>query len=290
MRKPIFTVALAVALLVTDQATARAEDLSPEVRAQLCREKKAGLAKLEAEAPAIQAQLKQYKAGLENARIENDELDPLSEAAEVGSLRIPEWLQGQEQLRISESLKDPKAYIAREHAEALNKLGKLRNIVRNLERRQIEVGREIGLLRDMVVSLGCDTGTPPVDYRAIDEHSRQFQQPQPGSQTPTSEQPVVPQGAYNTPTPVSGAPGAAAASPPSSGVSFGPPPSYGPQMPWETYLQPEGRSPFGGFPQSGARDDDQPKNPPKPKPGGGSSSGKPKPTPKPAPTPKPGGG
>src|ERR1700693_119801 len=96
MRRLISAVALAAALCGWVAAVNGADDLSPQMRAQLCQEKKAGLAKLEAEAPQIRAQLSQKEPELEAARTEMDKWDKLSIGVVAGA--IPDWVQTTAQL------------------------------------------------------------------------------------------------------------------------------------------------------------------------------------------------
>ncbi|MBI4381151.1 MAG: hypothetical protein HY574_08155 [candidate division NC10 bacterium] len=194
MTKHIFMLLFAAALFVCGTTVGWAEGLSPEVKAQLCQEKKAGLTKLEAEAPEIRAQLAQKEPELEAARTEMDKWDKLSVAVVAGA--VPGWLQTTATL----AGLDPTTYVNQQHGKAANKVGPLRDAIRSLKQRQTEVGSQIFLLRDIIEGLGCDTPTPPVDYNAINQLGQQSQQLQPGSQTTTSGQSVQPQGSYAAPS------------------------------------------------------------------------------------------
>jgi hypothetical protein len=217
MRRLISPAVLAAAVLVGSPTTADAQGLSPEVKAQLCREKKAGLAKLEAEAPEIRAQLAQKEPELEAARTEMDKWDKLSLAVVAGA--IPGWLQTTAKL----AGLDPTTYVNQQHGKAANKVGPLRDEISRLRQRQTEVGSQIFLLRDIIEGLGCDTQAPPADFGAIDQHTQQFHQSQQGSQTTTGGQSVQPQSStYTAPSSGFGA---------SSGTPTGPQgpqPGYGP--------------------------------------------------------------
>jgi hypothetical protein len=194
MRKTIVAFAGVAVLASWGPAMAADQGLSPE--AQLCKAKKDGLASLEAEAPQIRVELAQKEPELETARTENDKWDNLSLGEEAGA--VPEWLQTSAKF----AGMNPRAYIRREHTKWADKLGKLRDKVTELQRRQTEVGSQIFLLRDIIAGLKCHTLTPapPVDYGAIDQHTQQYQQSQPGSQTTTSGQSVQPQGSYAAPS------------------------------------------------------------------------------------------
>lgn len=223
MTKHIFMLLSAAALFVCGTAIGWAEGLSPEVKAQLCSEKKAGLAKLEAEAPQIRAQLAQKESELETARPEMDKWDKLSIGVVAGA--IPDWLRMTAKL----AGMDPVAYVNREQARWANKVGPLRDEIRGLKQRQTEVGSQIFLLRDIVQGLGCDTPTPPVDYNAINQLGQQSQQSGPGATPGTSSgtsggQPVQSQGSgYTAPSTGYGSSGAGTQSSGSQGQ-----PGYGP--------------------------------------------------------------
>lgn len=256
--KPIFAAIAAAALFVSDQAIARAEELSPEVKAQLCREKKAGLAKIEAEAPQIRVLLPQKESELESHRAAMDLIDKAVLALESGV--IPGWIQAV----VGTGLDAAKAWATQQHGRHVAKVGPLRDEISRLKQRQTEVGSQIFLLRDIIEGLRCDSPPtagsqrPPVDYDAIGGLGQQFQQSGPGessgSASSSGGQTAQPQGSsYTTPTPGYGAPGGAAQPPQSSGGYYGYPPSYGtpsPQIPWE-----------GVVPPSGASGGGQPKNP-----------------------------
>lgn len=265
MRKPIFTVALAVALFVSDQAISRAEDLSPEVKAQLCREKKAGLAKIEEEAPKIREQLAQQKEKLDTALTVSAAARELDISAQLMGKKS--WTQDQKKREFSWLLlqaRDARMSLDEYVASMINELPKLRTSVENSEQRQTEVGRQISLLRDSIKSLHCDTLKTdgpqglPVDYGAIGRLIDQFQQSQPGGQTTTNSQSVVPQGPYNTPPPGLGTLGSTnqpTGQPLSGYASSGPYDTGSFQPPTQGVIQETIRGSKGG--KSGG----QPKNP-----------------------------
>ena len=202
MAKHIFMLLSAAALFVCGTAVGWAEGLSSEVKAQLCQEKKAGLAKLEAEAPQIRALLPQKESELESSRAAMDLMDKAVLALESGV--IPGWIQAV----AGTGLDAAKAWATQQHGQLVAKVGPLRDEISRLKQRQTEVGSQIFLLRDIIAGLGCDTPTPapPVDYGAIDQHTQQFQQSGPGATSGTSGQSVQPQGSYATPSSGFGAP------------------------------------------------------------------------------------
>ena len=257
MRNTIIAFAVFGTLFSMRPAAAADQGLSPQVTAQLCGEKKAGLAKLEAEAPQVRALLAEKEPKLKDARTEMDKWDKLSLAVVAGA--IPDWLQTTAKL----AGLDPVGYVNREHGRAANKVGPLRDEVAGLKQRQTEVGSQIFLLRDIIEGLGCDALTPakpqppPVDYGAIEQLNQQFQQSAPGG-TPgagggVSGQSVQPQSpSYTAPTSGFGTTVPTGQSPPPSGGPYGYPPSYGtpsPQVPWEG-LAPPSSAGGGGKPAS----------------------------------------
>lgn len=218
MTKHLFVLLSAAALFVCGTAIGWTEGLSPEVKAQLCQEKKAGLAKLEAEAPQVRADLAKKEAELENVRREMDKWDALAIGVAAGA--VPAWLQ----LTAKAVGLNPKAYVNIEHDKHADKAGPLRDEIRTLKRRQTEVGNQIFLLRDSIESLRCDTLPPPVDYNAINQHTQQFQQSGPGAGQGTSGQSAQPQSStYTAPSTGFGTPTAPSQSPGSPGY----PPAYG---------------------------------------------------------------
>ena len=244
--KPVFVAIAAAALFVSDQAVVRGEELSPEVKAQLCREKKAGLANLEAEAPQIRALLPQKESELESSRAAMDLMDKAVLALESGV--IPGWVQAV----AGAGLDAAKAWATQQHGQLVAKVGPLRDEISRLKQRQTEVGSQIFLLRDIIEGLRCDTAPTagsqrPPDYGAIGGLGQQFQQSQPGGSSGSASSSGGPQGSsYTTPTPGFGAPGPAAASPPSPGGPYGYPPPSGtpsPQTPWDSVVVPP---PSGG--------------------------------------------
>lgn len=194
MRKAIVALAGATVLAAWGPAMTADQGMSPEVKAQLCQEKKAGLAKLEAEAPQVRADLAKKEAELESVRREMDKWDALAIGVAAGA--VPAWLQ----LSATTVGLNPKAYVNIEHDKHADKAAPLRDAIRSLKQRQTEVGSQIFLLRDIIEGLGCDTPTPPMDFGAIDQHSQQFQQSGPGATSGTSGQSVQPQGSYGAPS------------------------------------------------------------------------------------------
>jgi len=223
MMKPIFMLLSAAALFVCGTAIGWAEGLSPEVTAQLCKDKKAGLATLEAEAPKVRADLAKKEAELESVRREMDKWDALAIGVAAGA--VPAWLQ----LTAKVAGLNPKAYVNIEHDKHADKAAPLRDEIRSLKQRQTEVGNQIFLLRESIDGLRCDTLTPPVDYNAIDQLGQQSQQSGPGGTPGTSGgtsggQPVQSQGSgYTAPSSGFGSSGAGTQSSGSQG-----PPGYGP--------------------------------------------------------------
>jgi len=187
MKKPVFALVLVAGLVVIGAAVGWAQGLSPEARVQLCREKKAGLAKLEAEAPQVRADLVKKEAELENVRQEMDKWDKLSIAVEAGA--IPGWLQ----VAATAVGLNPKAYVNGEHAKHADKAAPLRDQIRSLKQRQSEVGNQIFLIRDSIESLRCGDlsprppASPPVDLGTIDRLGRESHDQRYGGQpSPTS--------------------------------------------------------------------------------------------------------
>jgi hypothetical protein len=186
MTKHLFMLLSAAAVVVCGTAIGWAEELSPE--AQLCKAKKDGLATLEAEAPGLHAKVakleKDYAAasmaetealGLAGDRIKTGGSGFLGDAADKGAFGL---VGGATAIRES---------VAQQLASA--------------KERERYVGSQIFLLRDIIAGLRCGAATPaPVDFRAIDQHTQQYQQSQPGSQPTTSGQSVQPQGSYATPS------------------------------------------------------------------------------------------
>lgn len=232
MTKHIFMLLSAAALFVCGPAIGWAEGLSPEVRADLCKEKRAGLTALEAEAPKVRADLAKKEAELESVRREMDKWDELAIGVTAGA--VPAWLQ----LSAKTVGLNPKAYVNMEHDKHADKAAPLRDAIRSLKQRQTEVGNQIFLLRDSIESLRCDTLPPPVDYNAIDQLGQQSQQSGPGAPPGTSGgtsggQPVQSQGSgYTAPSSGFGSSGAGTQSSGSQGQSpgYGPGP-YGATMP-----------------------------------------------------------
>ena len=259
MRKTIVAFAGVAVLAAWGPAMAADQGLSPE--AQLCKAKKDGLASLEAEAPQIRVELAQKEPELETARTENDKWDNLSIGEEGGA--IPEWLQTSAKF----AGMNPRAYIRREHTKWADKVGKLRDKVTDLKRRQTEVGSQIFLLRDIIAGLGCDTPTPATDYGAIDQHIQQSQQAGPGG-TPQAGSggfggTVQSQGPYATPSSESGtSSGSSAQSPGQPGYGLGPYDTGSPRVPHDE-IKVEGS--IGGEPEGkSAMPGEHPKEKPKP--------------------------
>ena len=225
MTKHLFMLLSAAAVLVCGTAIGWAEELSPE--AQLCKTKKDGLATLEAEAPGLHAKVakleKDYAAasmaetealGLAGDRIKTGGSGFLGDAADKGAFGL---VGGATAIRES---------VAQQLASA--------------KERERYVGSQIFLLRDIIAGLRCGAATPaPVDFRAIDQHTQQYQQSQPGSQPTTSGQSVQPQGSYATPS--SGV-GPSGSTPPAGQqgqqLGYGPGPDTGsPQVPYGPILE-----------------------------------------------------
>ena len=228
MTKRVFMLLSAAALFVCGTAIGWAEGLSPEVKAKLCNEKQAGLATLEAEAPGLHAQVakleKDYAAasmaetealGLAGDRIKTGGSGFLGDAADKGAFGL---VGGATAIRES---------VAQQLASA--------------KERERYVGSQIFLLRDIIAGLGCGAATPaPVDFRAIDQHTQQYQQSQPGSQPTTSGQSVQPQGSYATPSSGFGASSGSTQPAGQQGqqLGYGPGPDTGsPQVPYGPILE-----------------------------------------------------
>lgn len=227
MTKHIFMLLSAAAVFVCGTAIGWAEELSPE--AQLCKAKKDGLATLEAEAPGLHAKVakleKDYAAasmaetealGLAGDRIKTGGSGFLGDAADKGAFGL---VGGATAIRES----------AAQQLDAAKE-------------RERYVGSQIFLLRDIIAGLGCgaQTPAPPVDFRAIDQHTQQYQQSQPGSQTTTSGQSVQPQGSYATPSSGFGASSGSTQPAGQQGQQpgYGPGPDTGsPQVPYGPILE-----------------------------------------------------
>ena len=209
MTKHIFMLLFAAALFVCGTAIGWAEELSPEVKAQLCKDKKAGLATFEAEAPGLHAQVakleKDYAAasmaetealGLAGDRIKTGGSGFLGDAADKGAFGL---VGGATAIRES---------VAKQLASA--------------KAREKHVGSQIFLLRDIIQGLRCDTLTPPVDYNAIDQLGQQSQQSGPGA-TPGANS-----GAFGGQSPESQGPYTAPSGSTQPAGQQGPQPGYGP--------------------------------------------------------------
>jgi hypothetical protein len=227
MTKHLFMLLSAAAVVVCGTAIGWAEELSPE--AQLCKAKKDGLATLEAEAPGLHAKVakleKDYAAasmaetealGLAGDRIKTGGSGFLGDAADKGAFGL---VGGATAIRES---------VAQQLASA--------------KERERYVGSQIFLLRDIIAGLRCGSPSPapPVDYRAIDQNSQQFEQWQPGSQATTSGQSVQPQGSYATPSSGFGASSGSTQPAGQQGQQpgYGPGPDTGsPQVPYGPILE-----------------------------------------------------
>lgn len=188
--------------------------------ADLGTDKKNGLAKLEAEAPGLHAQVAKLQGEYAAASLaETEAFDRMGDSARKGSSNVLGLGLDVASYKIFEAAKNNRE-------AAGNRL----NVAKEEER---YVGSQIFLLRDMIAGLGCDTLTPapPVDYGAIEQHTQQYQQSQPGSQATTSEQLVVPQGAYATPSSGFGTPETPAQTPGSQGYGPGPYDTGSPRVP-----------------------------------------------------------
>jgi len=187
MTKHIFMLLSAAALFVCGTAVAWAQGLSLEVKAQLCQEKKAGLAKLEAEAPGLHAQVAKLEAQYAAAQaVETNLITGATEGIRTG-------MGGDLGVGLDVGRFALVDAARKNREEAARQLDAAKE-------RERYVGSQIFLLRDIVEGLGCDTPTPPVDFGAIDQHTKQFQQSAPGATAGTSSQPVVPQGSYGAPS------------------------------------------------------------------------------------------
>jgi len=179
----MITLVLVTGLFIFGTGAVWAQGLSPEVRAQLCREKKAGLARFEAEAPQLRAELARKEGELESVRQEMGKWDKISIAVEAGA--IPGWLQ----VAATSVGLNPKAYVNREHAKHTDKAAPLRDQIRNLKQKESDVANQIFLLRDSIESLRCSDLIPrlPVDLGAIDQLGREsHDQRYGGTPSPTS--------------------------------------------------------------------------------------------------------
>lgn len=247
MRHAITGVISAAALCAWAATVNGADTLSPQVRVQLCSEKKAGLAELEAEAPALHAQVAKLQSEYDAA------LAAVSKLLTGATDRVTTPSGGY--LNLGLDAATLKALdVARASADNIKKQ------LDSSRERETYVGSQIFLLRDIIEGLGCDALTPakpqppPIDYGAIDQLNQQFQQSQPGGQTTTSNQSVQPQSSsYTAPTPGYGTPGVATQQPPGSGGYYGYSPSDetpSVQTPWDSLVPP---TTWGGG--------SQPKNP-----------------------------
>ena len=240
MTKHLFMLLSAAAVFVCGTAIGGAEELSPE--AQLCKAKKDGLATLEAEAPGLHAKVAKLEAEYAAAQaVENNAITGMTEGIRTGmggDLGV-----GLDVGRLG--LVDA----ARENREAKQKQ------LDSAKERERYVGSQIFLLRDIIAGLGCGapTSAPPVDFRAIDQHTQQYQQSQPGSQATTSGQSVQPQGSYATPSSGFGASSGSTQPAGQQGqqLGYGPgPDTASPQVPYGPIL--EGiQGSFGGQPGMG---------------------------------------
>jgi hypothetical protein len=217
IKKLFFLTVLAGGVLLWGLTIGEAQGLSADAKAQLCSEKKAGLAKLEAEAPALHAQVakleKDYAAasmaetealGLAGDRVRTGGSGFLGDAADKGAFGLV-----------------GAATLARE--SVAKQLASARA-------REKHVASQIFLLRDIIEGLGCGTPAPPVDYNAIDQLGQQSQQSMPGATSGTSGgtsggQSVQQQGSgYTAPTSGFGSSGASTQTSGSQGQY----PGYGP--------------------------------------------------------------
>jgi hypothetical protein len=187
MTKHIFMLLSAAALFVCGTAIGWAEELSPEVKAQLCKEKQAGLATLEAEAPGLHAQVAKLEKGYAAASMaETEALGLAGDRIKTGGSGLVGDTVDKGAFGLVGAATTLRESVAKQLASA--------------KAREKYVGSQIFLLRDIVQGLRCDTPTPPVDFRAIDQHTQQFQQSGPGATSGTSGQSVQPQGSYATPS------------------------------------------------------------------------------------------
>ncbi len=187
MRRAIVAFAWGVAVLATWGSTIAADQgLSPEVKAQLCSEKKAGLAKFEAEAPGLHAQVAKLESEYAAAsQAETDAITRMNTRVQTPSGGIVEGLIDVGAFKLVEAARTRREAVAKQLASA--------------KERERYVGNQVFLLRDIIQGLGCDTPTPaPMDYRAIDQHTQQFQQSGPGGMSGTSGQSAQPQSSTYT--------------------------------------------------------------------------------------------
>ena len=187
MTKYLFMLMFAAALFVCSTAIGSAKEHTWEARA--CTEKRAGLATFEAKAPGLHAEVAkleaQYAAAL---AVVSKSVTGATEGATTG-------MGGDVGVGLDVG-RFEFMDAARVNADNLQKQ------LDSAKERERHVGSQIFLLRDIIAGLGCNTSTPapPVDYGAIDQHTQQYQQSQPGSQTTTSGQSVLPQGPYGAPS------------------------------------------------------------------------------------------
>jgi hypothetical protein len=226
MTKRVFMLLSAAALFVCGTAIGWAEELSPE--AQLCKTKKDGLATLEAEAPGLHAKVAKLEA--EYAAAEAVETNAITGATEgIRTGMGGDFGVGLDVGRFGF------VDAARKNREAK------RRELDSVKERERHVGSQIFLLRDIIAGLGCGAPTPaPVDFRAIDQHTQQYQQSQPGSQATTSGQSVQPQGSYATPSSGFGASSGSTQPAGQQGQQpgYGPGPDTGsPQVPYGPILE-----------------------------------------------------
>lgn len=176
MTKQIFTLSLAAALFAWSTAVGLAQGLLPEVKAQLCREKKAGLAKLGAEAPSLHAQVAKLEGEYAAAsQAETDAITRMNTRIQTPSGGVIEGLLDVGTFKAVE--------IAKKNREAA------RSKLDSAKERERYVGSQIFLLRDIIAGLNCDAPAPraPVDLAAIDRLGREsHDQRYGGKPSPTS--------------------------------------------------------------------------------------------------------
>jgi len=225
MTKHLFMLLSAAAVLVCGTAIGWAEELSPE--AQLCKTKRDGLTTLEAEAPGLHAKVAKLEAEYAAAQaVETNAITGMTEGIRTG-------MGGDLGVGLDVGR------LGFVDAARKNREDKQKQLDAAKERERY-VGSQIFLLRDIIAGLGCGAATPaPVDFRAIDQHTQQYQQSQPGSQPTTSGQSVQPQGSYATPSSGVGPSGSTQpAGQQGQQLGYGPGPDTGsPQVPYGPILE-----------------------------------------------------
>jgi hypothetical protein len=222
MRRLISVGVSVAALFVWVPAITWAEGLSPQVTAMLCQEKKAGLAKLEAEAPGLHAQVAKLEKDYAAASMAE------TEAMGLAGNRIRTGSSG----FVGDTV-DKGAFGLVGAATILRE--SVAKQLASVKARETYVGSQIFLLRDIIEGLGCDKlpvaapQRPAVDFGAIERLGQESrEQGYGGGTSPTSGSfsgSVVGGPGYREPA-ASSTPGAAQA--PAGGPGYGPYGPYGP--------------------------------------------------------------